>query len=301
MRCGGLATSLSTGTQTATPRPTSLNGQPVVTVDSGTFATVDDSTVRWRPFELADAWGDSPDRDEGWHPYFGVAAEGVVWLGARPYDVATRQFLAPDPLAPLPGRPGSASPYTYAANDPINLFDPTGRSPISIEAFNDIRDRRTGTQWQNIATVAIAAAAVVVTVATLGTAGPVAMVLGGAAIGAVAGAASGAAREGLEAGMNLGDGEFNGETIIRDAVVGGLGGAARRRPRCRRQRLDDEHPVGRHHRRSSPRHTGRLDASPRACPGRPKASSARPTTSRCRRPGAPTAVGTTERSSRTRW
>ena len=68
-------------------------------------------------------------------------------------------------------------------------------------------------------------AAVVVTVATLGTAGPVAMVLGGAAIGAVAGAASGAAREGLESGMNLGDGEFNGETIIRDAVVGGLGGA----------------------------------------------------------------------------
>ena len=168
---------------------------------------------------------DSADRDDRWHPYFGVASEGIVWLGARPYDVATRQFLAPDPLAPIPGRPGSASPYTYAANDPINLFDPTGRQPISIEAFNDIRDRRTGVQWQNIATVAIAAAAVVVTVATLGTAGPVVMVLGGAAIGAVAGAASGAAREGLESGMNLGDGEFNGETIIRDAVVGGLGGA----------------------------------------------------------------------------
>ena len=26
--------------------------------------------------------------------------------------------------------------------------------------------------------------------------------------------------------MNLGDGEFNGETIVRDAIVGGLGGAA---------------------------------------------------------------------------
>ena len=143
--------------------------------------------VRWGPFELADAWGESSDLADGWHPYFGVASEGIVWLRARPYDVATCQFLAPDPLAAVPGKPGSVSSYTYAANDPINLFDPTGHQPISIEAFNDIRDRRTGVQWQNIASAAIAVAAVAVTVATLGTAGPVAMVLGGAAIGALAG------------------------------------------------------------------------------------------------------------------
>ncbi len=210
-----------------TPRPTSINGEPVITVDAGTFGTIGaDGSVRWRPFELADAWGESSDLADGWHPYFGVASEGIVWLRARPYDVATRQFLAPDPLAPVPGKPGSVSSYTYAANDPINLFDPTGHQPISIEAFNDIRDRRTGVQWQNIASAAIAVAAVAVTVATLGTAGPVAMVLGGAAIGALAGAASGAAREGIESGMNLGDGEFNGGAIVRDAIVGGLGGAA---------------------------------------------------------------------------
>ena len=40
-------------------RPVAINGEAVVTVDAGTFATVGaDSTVQWRPFELADAWGD---------------------------------------------------------------------------------------------------------------------------------------------------------------------------------------------------------------------------------------------------
>ena len=40
-------------------RPVAINGEAVVTVDAGTFATVGaDSTVEWRPFELADAWGD---------------------------------------------------------------------------------------------------------------------------------------------------------------------------------------------------------------------------------------------------
>ena len=185
--------------------------------------------------------------------------------------MATRQFLAPDPLAPLPGKPGSASPYTYAANDPINLFDPTGHQPISIEAFNDIRDRRTGVQWQNIASAAIAVAAVAVTVATLGTAGPVAMVLGGAAIGAVAGAASGAAREGIESGMNLGDGEFNGGTIVRDAIVGGLGGAAGGGLGAGANALTASTPVRRHMAPRGPRNAGRLDGRPKACPARPMA------------------------------
>ena len=154
VRCGGPATStIEWDPDSATPRPTAINGQ------RGRHRRR--RHVRHGRRRLDGARGGrsssptpgatGPTRDGGWHPYFGVAADGVVWLGARPYDVATRQFLAPDPLAPMPGRPGSTSPYTYAANDPINLFDPTGRQPISIEAFNDIRDRRTGPQWQNIA------------------------------------------------------------------------------------------------------------------------------------------------------
>ena len=223
-----------------------------------------------------------------------------MWLGARPYDVATRQFLAPDPLAPLPGMPGSTSPYTYAANDPINLFDPTGRQPISIEAWNDVRDRRTGPQWQNIASVAIAVVAVAVTVVTLGTAGPVVMVLGGAAIGALAGGASGLAREAIESDMHLGDGEFNGETIIKDVIVGAAGGALGGGVGVGFNALAEHHPHRRYARcnRSSASRGGSAFAEGglrlrRRGPGRDLRRR------RCRRTGVPTARGTTTRSSRT--
>ena len=34
-----------------------------------------------------------------------LAVDGLEWLGARPYDPATRSFLAVDPRDPVPGQP----------------------------------------------------------------------------------------------------------------------------------------------------------------------------------------------------
>ena len=215
-----------TWTDDDVPAPRSLDDRPVLALGASTFGTVaDDGDVSWRPFRMSDAWGDRGD-DDGWHDYYGVAADGIVWLGVRPYDVATRQFLSPDPLAPTPGGAGSASPYTYAANDPINLFDPTGRKgePISIDDFNEMKDRRTGVQWGNVAALGVAVVGIVVvaavTVATGGLAlGPM------IAIGAGLGLASGLAREGLETATNTGDGSFNAGPIVKDVLLGAAGGA----------------------------------------------------------------------------
>ena len=210
--------------------PTSVDGKAVISVGASTFGSVDsDGTVMWRPFSLADAWGDthvSDGSDPAWHAYFGLATDGIVWLGARPYDVATRQFLAPDPLAPVPGSAGVTSPYTYAYNDPINFIDPTGRQgqPISLEDFNDIVDRRTGVQWGNVAAVGIAiVATVAVVVVTAGAAAPLALSTY-ALIGAGTGLATGVAREGLETATHTGDGTFDGGPIVKDTLIGLAGG-----------------------------------------------------------------------------
>ena len=213
----------------AIAQPSSVDGNAVITLGASTFGAVDDDgVVTWRPFSAADAWGDPTEgdrADSAWHPYFGLAVDGVVWLGVRPYDIATRQFLAPDPLAPVPGGAGVTSPYTYAFNDPINFIDPTGRQgqPISREDFADIVDRHTGVQWGNVAAVGIAViATVAVVVVTAGAAAPLALSTY-ALIGAGTGLATGLAREGLEAATHTGDGTFNGGPIVKDTLIG-LGG-----------------------------------------------------------------------------
>ena len=113
--------------------PSAIGDEAIITVDATTAGGVDpEGRITWRPFTVADAWEEGPQAGTPWHEYYGVVADGLVWLGSRPYDPTTRQFLATDPQAPAPGKAGGASPYTYAANDPINLFDPSGNSPISM-------------------------------------------------------------------------------------------------------------------------------------------------------------------------
>jgi RHS repeat-associated protein len=47
---------------------------------------------------------------------------GLIYMRARTYDPSTGQFLTVDPWVGLTGEP-----YSYAEDDPINKYDPTGR------------------------------------------------------------------------------------------------------------------------------------------------------------------------------
>jgi len=55
---------------------------------------------------------------------------GFQYLRARYYDPTTAQFLTRDPLGAVTG-----TPYAYAANNPVNLVDPTGDIPIILAGF----------------------------------------------------------------------------------------------------------------------------------------------------------------------
>ena len=60
-----------------------MDGKAVISVGASTFGAVEtDGTIAWRPFCLADAWGDlrhGEGVDMPWHAYFGVAVGGIVW------------------------------------------------------------------------------------------------------------------------------------------------------------------------------------------------------------------------------
>lgn len=195
----------------------------------------DDGALRWIPVHPDRPWGEwsiDSDGKTALHPFHGVARDGLVWLGARVYDIRTRQFLSPDPAAPVPGMVTSMWPYAYAAADPINLFDPLGTSPISQGDFQEMMDRATGVQWDNVATVAKVVAVVAATAAVAVVAGPAALALAGALGGSVlayvgAGAAVGAAAGGASAAIQglIMNGEVDWGDVAKGAAIGAVAGA----------------------------------------------------------------------------
>ena len=101
--------------------------------------------------------GAGSDSDSGGPEPVGAFGElemvGLLWLRNRVYDPATRAFLGPDPVAGRAGLPVATNPYHYGNNDPVDFVDPLGLQPLSIEQYNDIRQRETGVQWGNVALV----------------------------------------------------------------------------------------------------------------------------------------------------
>jgi RHS repeat-associated protein len=55
-------------------------------------------------------------------------SSGVIQMGARSYIPQLGRFLTPDPV-----RGGSANPYDYANQDPVNQFDLDGLCPQVAE------------------------------------------------------------------------------------------------------------------------------------------------------------------------
>jgi RHS repeat-associated protein len=106
-------------------------GSPRVVVNTATGAVEQELEY--------DPWGRVVrDSNPGFQP-FGFAGglydtdTGLLRFGARDYDPSTGRWTAPDPLR-FTG--GDWNFYRYAFNDPVNRFDPTGRSAI-CEAIVD--------------------------------------------------------------------------------------------------------------------------------------------------------------------
>jgi RHS repeat-associated protein len=123
-----------------------------------------------------------------------VELDGETWLRARVYDSATRGFLSPDPLPPVPGGACAANPYHYAANNPLGQADPLGLRPVTDQELRDIRDRMGHNAFQRGADFVednidyIAAGALIVggiAVMATGVGGPIgAAMIGGALLSA---------------------------------------------------------------------------------------------------------------------
>jgi RHS repeat-associated protein len=116
------------------------------------------------PFQFAGAYTD--------------AESGLQYLQSRYYDPSTAQFLSRDPIEPV-----TRQPYAYAANNPLNMTDPSGAWPnINLGGI-----LHTANSFLSKASVVLGVASVacdLVTVVTLGGAGPVCAVVNAVAMGA---------------------------------------------------------------------------------------------------------------------
>jgi RHS repeat-associated protein len=61
----------------------------------------------------------------GYDAQYTSSDTGLIYLRNRVYDPGTAQFLSIDPIASL-----TRAPYSYADDDPLNYYDPTGLSGI---------------------------------------------------------------------------------------------------------------------------------------------------------------------------
>jgi len=104
----------------------------------------------WTDGTTDDPWGHHAAGDDIALGYRGeLTIDGLVFMGARVYDPATRSFLSTDPLPQVSTKAAFLSAYTYVWNDPVNLVDPSGRSAVSLESFEDWRQRQENTKWGN--------------------------------------------------------------------------------------------------------------------------------------------------------
>ena len=144
---------------------------------------------------------------------------GQTWLRARAYDPATRSFLSPDPLPPVPGTAYAANPYHYAGNDPLGRVDPLGLRPVTEQELREIRDRMGQNFFARNADYIVAGALIVggIAVMATGVGGPLgAAMIGGALLSA-----------GASAGIQkVTTGSVNYTEVAIAGLVGGAAGGA---------------------------------------------------------------------------
>ena len=169
---------------------------------------------------IEDPWGTSAGSGVRLGYRGELCIDHLVWLGARPYDPATRSFLAPDPLGNPPGAPCAANPYHYAWNDPVSLVDPSGLRPLTQDEFDQKKHAEElghlGAAWEAIKKDPWGSVALGLTVAAgVG----LLFVPGGQAIGA--GILIGVA---LSGGVGIATGTFDPRMVAFNGVIGGITG-----------------------------------------------------------------------------
>jgi len=100
------------------------NGELVVFTDMDEWGNVITKTIPTVGEQYADVLNNFTN-----HEFDEVL--GVYYAKARFYDPVDRRFLAVDPVKGTVENPQSMVQYLYALNDPINMIDPDGRSPVT--------------------------------------------------------------------------------------------------------------------------------------------------------------------------
>ncbi len=80
---------------------------------------------------FANGWT-NPYRYDGYERVRYDAETGLYWMSVRAYDPTLGRFLSHDPLGRNPVAGWATSPYVYAANNPLEYTDPSGRSDMDV-------------------------------------------------------------------------------------------------------------------------------------------------------------------------
>ena len=84
--------------------------------------------IRYSPFgEIYARWGADPDPELGFQGQYTNPTSGDVLMQARWYTPGTATFRSRDTYAGDLNTPVSLNRYTYAGNNPVRYWDPTGR------------------------------------------------------------------------------------------------------------------------------------------------------------------------------
>jgi len=133
-------------------QPLAWDGRHAVLGEGSPWALADGTGVEWLAPDWQGTVGDTP-RDPWGAPlqagpgglrlgYRGeIEFDAETWLRHRVHQPASRAFLQPDALPPMPGSAVAGNPYHYAANNAIGLADPLGLRAIGEKELNGIRDR----------------------------------------------------------------------------------------------------------------------------------------------------------------
>jgi len=107
----------------------------------GSVRTLTDSTGTVTDTYDYDAWGNAVNTTGSTPNVYLYRGEqydsdlNLYYLRARYFNPLSGRFLTRDPQEGRIKVPGSLHKYLYSVGDPINLFDPTGRAPLSEQGL----------------------------------------------------------------------------------------------------------------------------------------------------------------------